>query len=228
VSPKFDLEGTHRLSSLFEMPRERRDDAWRAQFYAAVVDASMRAFNPQVFTGPDGFSYFALALPQAGAFTPFCVSHILDHVLEIGDGVAVFAAAGPPSEPQWVFTYGDLLSLSLYGDFEGDPAELAHEHDAVALSVETVQEPRQILIGSPSERFYPQRAVAVLERFMRERLRVAAPEVKLVDDPSCCPAQSIAINLRPADYAGDVERLGAAMRTVRWFLPRTHGLMSLP
>jgi len=226
--PKFDLEKTQTLSALFETPRAQRDDECRKRFYAAIVDASMRAFDPQVFQGPDGFSYFGLGLPQAGAFTPFCVSHILEYVLDNGVGIAVFASSGPPSDPEWVFSFGDLLSLSLYGGFEGDPGECAHQHERDGRSIERVEEARKILVASPSESFYPQRAVNALKRFMHERLRIPNPDVKLIVDPASCPAQSIAINLRPADYGGDTKRLGAAMNYVRWFLPRTHGLVSLP
>ncbi|HEY6359312.1 MAG TPA: hypothetical protein VIX35_13810 [Vicinamibacterales bacterium] len=226
--PKFDLAKTHALVALFATPRHRRDDAWRPRFYAAIVDASMRAFDPQVSQGPDGFFYFSLALPEAGAFTPFCVSHILDYVLDNGIGVAVFGSSGPPGEPEWVFTYGDLLSYSLYGDFDGDPAERGHQHGPGGPTVETVEEERKILVGSPSEQYYPKRALAALASFMRERLRVEQPEIKVIADPTTCPALSLAINLRPADYDGDLERLGAAMRYVGWYLPRTHALMSLP
>lgn len=226
--PKFDLAQTHALTALFNVARAQRDDAWRARFYAAVVDASLRAFEPQVSQGPDGFPYFGLGMPEPGAFTPFCISHILDAVLKNGFGVAVFGVAGPGGEPEWVFPYGDLLAFSLYGDFDGDPVELKHEHASGGLSVEKVVEPRKVLVGSPSEQYYPARARRALERFMRERLRIEKPQIKVIVDPTACPAQSLAINLRPADYGGDVQRLGAAMRYVRWFLPRTHGLMSLP
>jgi hypothetical protein len=226
--PKFDLEKTHAIVDLFTTPRDQRDEAWRRRFYAAIVDASMRAFDPQVSQGPDGFFYFSLALPEPGAFTPFCLSHILDYVLDNGVGIAVFGSSGPPGEPEWVFTYGDLLSYSLYGDFDGDPAERAHQHGPGGLAVETVKEKRKILVGSPSEQYYPKRAVAALGRFMRERLNVSEPEVNVIADPTDCPSLSLAINVRPADYGGDLEKLGTAMRYVRWYLPRTHGLMSLP
>lgn len=226
--PKFDLEKTHELVALFATSREQRDDAWRRRFYAAIVDASMRAFDPQVRAGPDGFFYFSLALPQAGAFTTFCVSHILEYALDNGIGIAVFGSSGLSGEPEWVFTYGDLLSYALYGDFDGDPAERGHQHEPGGLAVETVKEKRKILVGSPSEQYYPKRAAAVLAGFMRERLHVAQPEINVIADPTACPSLSLAINLRPADYGGDLERLGAAMRYVRWYLPRTHGLMSLP
>ena len=227
--PQFDLTHTQALVELFATPREQRDDKWQRRFYAAIVDASMRAFDPQVEQGPDGFFYFALALPEPGAFTPFSVSHVLEYVLDNGVGIAVFGAAGRSADPEWVFTYGDLLAYALYGDFEGDPAERGHQHDHHnGIAVETVKERREVLVGSPSEQYYPKRAAAALARFMHERLNVPEPEIKVIADPTACPSLSLAINLRPSDYGGDLERLGAAMRYVRWYLPRTHGLMSLP
>jgi hypothetical protein len=225
---QFDLSHTQTLVELFATAREQRDDAWRRRFYDAVVDASMRAFEPQVEQGPDGFLYFSLALPEPGPFTPFSVSHILEYVLDNGVGIAAFGPAGRSADPEWVFTYGDLLAYQLYGDFEGDPAERGHQHDRSGIAVETVKERREVLVGSPSEQYYPKRAVAALARFMHERLNVPEPEIKVIADPTACPSLSLAINVRPADFGGDLERLGAAMRYVRWYLPRTHGLMSLP
>jgi len=212
---------------LFAVPRDQRDDAWRGRFYRAVVDASMRAFDPQVSVGPDGFRYFMLALPQPGAFTPFCIPHILDYVLDNGCGISVFASE-PPGDPEWVFSYGDVLAYFLYGDFDGDPAERAHDHGPGGFSTEKLKEPRRVLIGSPSEQYYPKRATNVLTRFLHDRLGVARPEIKVLADPTVCPTLSLAINVGSADYGGDATRLYEAMRYVRWFLPRTHGLMSLP
>src|SRR5258708_1463863 len=123
--PKFDLSQTAALADLFQTPREEREDDWRRQFYAAVPDASLMSFDPQVSEGPDGFPYFGMAIPDPGSITPFCITHLLDFVLNSGLGIAVFGDSSQAEGPEWVFTYGDLLSYSLYGDFSGDPAVAA-------------------------------------------------------------------------------------------------------
>ena len=88
--PKFDLAQTQAVSELFAEPREGRDKAWREQFYAAVPDATLMAFDPQVNQGPVEFPYFHLAIPDSGPVTPFCVTHLLEVVLDNGFGIAIF------------------------------------------------------------------------------------------------------------------------------------------
>ena len=53
----FDLELTSRLHRLFEVPRDHRDAAWTAAFFASVWNASLEIADPPFFEGPDGFVY---------------------------------------------------------------------------------------------------------------------------------------------------------------------------
>jgi hypothetical protein len=226
---KFDLAQTHALAKLFATPREARDEAWRASLHAAVVDASLVSFEPQVVWGSDGFPYFQLALPPAGAFTPFCISHALDHVLERGFGVAVFGDPERSGEPEWVFTYGDMLALSLYGAFDGDPAgrhALSARNDGVWS--EKIETGRKVAVGAPSESYLPLRARRVLGAFLRQAAGVPDPKIALVVDPALNPATNLAFDLGPADFAGDEGRFAGVMRALTWFLPRTHALLALP
>jgi len=227
--PKFDLAQTHALAKLIAVPRESRDDAWRLAFYAAVVDASLTSFEPQVVGGPDGFPYFQLAMPPAGNFTPFCISHVLDHVLEGGFGIAVFGDSGRSGEPEWVFTYGDLLALSLYGSFDGDPElreALATRTEAVWS--EKIETGREVLVSAPAEAYLPLRARRVLGAFLRQAAGVPEPKVALVVDPALNPQANLAFDLGPSDFGGDESRFGGVMRALTWFLPRTHALLALP
>jgi hypothetical protein len=81
---KFDLSRTQTLIDLFGVELEKRDHLWRRQFHAAVPDASLMAFDPQISQGPDYCPYFALAIPEPGPLTPFCITHILDSCLDNG------------------------------------------------------------------------------------------------------------------------------------------------
>jgi hypothetical protein len=227
--PKFDLAQTQALARLFTIPRETRGDAWRTEFYAAVVDASLVGFDPQVVWGPDGFPYFQLALPPAGAFTPFCISHILDHVLDSGFGVAVFGNPERRGEPEWVFTYGDLLALALFARFDGDPAgrdALAARTDGVWS--EKIETGRKVAVGASAETYLPARARRVLGAFLRQAAGVPDPKIALVVDPALEPATNLAFDLGPADFGGDESRFAGVMQALTWFLPRTHALLALP
>src|SRR5262249_20378368 len=120
---KFDLGKTNVLMDLFAIPWESRDDQWRHRFYEVVPDATLRAFDSQGAKGPDGFPYFQFAVPDPGPVTPFCVSHVLDVCLVEGFGIAIYGNSSRSDPPEWVFTNGNLLSYSLFGDFDGNPSE---------------------------------------------------------------------------------------------------------
>lgn len=219
---KFDLEKTQALAGLFARPRESRDDAWRRDFYAAVPDASLMSFDPQVNLGPDQFPYFHLAIPDPGPLTPFSISHLLDFVLDNGLGIAIFGDSTRSEGPQWVFSYGDLLAFSLYESFDGDPAEAArapHPSTGAAHSV---------LVAAPSEAYLPARARRAMGAYARKIFQLDNPKIGLVDDPQSTPSRSLIINLTLADYHGDERKLGAAMGYLSWFLPRTHRISPMP
>jgi hypothetical protein len=117
----FDLEQTGRIAELAAVPQEDRDNAWCASLLQAVPNASLASFDPQIEAGPDTFPYFQLALPDAGPFTPFSVVHILSDVLDSGAGVVIHSSLRRDEQPLWVFTFGDILSYSMFQDFRGDP-----------------------------------------------------------------------------------------------------------
>ena len=130
----------------------------------AVPQASLRALNPQVIEGPDGFSYFALAFPKAHQdFESFSVDHILDFCLEHGFGIVLL---DPPSqEPLWVFRYGDLSSYRQYRNFEKDPADdRASENGAL-------------------DDILPRVARNAMKGFLKKEAHVAQPAVALYVNP---------------------------------------------
>lgn len=119
----FDLEQTQKLAALAAV--SQRDEAWCAKFLAAVPNASLVSFDPQVQTGPDTFPYFQLALPDPGPFTPFSIVRILNDVLQNGTGVVIHATTRRNQPPLWVFSFGGILSYSMFQNFQGDPKILA-------------------------------------------------------------------------------------------------------
>ena len=194
---KFDLDRTAELQRLFAVPRDERADTWREAFFVAVPDASLAAGDPQVFAGPDGYPYFLLRMPAPGPFEPFCVTHVLDVCLENGFGIVV--SAGAP-EPEWVFTYGDLWSFKETGRF------IVSAGGSVTLT-----EPREALVGAPSETVLPRYARPVLSRALAAQ-GVHGAEVFYVLMRGFDPERSFAIRPLP-----DPRRL-------LWYLPRDFGL----
>jgi hypothetical protein len=224
--PKFDLEKTQELERLFQVDRSHRDESWHKSFFAAVVDASLACSRPQVVIGPDQFPYFHLGLPS-GAFEPFCISHILDGALSNVFGACIFSNLESSSTPEYVFSYGDLLSYKLYGTFAGDPVEV-NTQPSPALQQEILTEAREILVGQPSEDYLPTSALKALGDFMRQRLGHPEPKICLILDRQIRPSKNIAINISIDDVGGDPNQLQGIFRGISWFLPRNYGLMAVP
>ena len=215
----FDLQQTQQLAALMAVPQQRHDDAWCAEFLRAVLNASLASFDPQIQNGPDTFPYFQLALPDAGPFTPFSIVHILNDVLEEGVGVVIHANPRRDQPPAWVFSFGDMVSYSLFQDFQGDPKVYNNPPD---------KNDHKLLRASPSEAYLPAAARAAMGRFMRGPFRHPSPKVGLVTGASLSSRQSLMVNLRLKDYGGDRNKLGAAMRYLTWFVPKTYSVMALP
>jgi len=218
----FDLEQTQRLAALMAAPQEQRDDSWSADFLRAVPNASLASFDPQIQTGPDTFPYFQLALPDPGPFTPFSIVHILNDVLQKGAGVVIHTNMRRDQQPAWVFSFGDILSYSMFGDFRGDPKVI--ENPDPPPNPNTCE----ILRASPNESYLPATARAAIGRFMRGPFRHPSPKIGLVTGASLSPQQSLMVNLRLKDYGGDRNKLGSAMRYLTWFVPKTYSMMALP
>jgi hypothetical protein len=226
--PKFDLAKTEALSRLFVVPRAQRDDAWRAAFYDAVVDASLATTAEQTLQGPDGFPYFALKLPTAGQpFTPFCVSQILEHCTDRGYGVVVEPQA---QGAQWVFTYGDLFSLRAYGSFEGDPADRegarAAEDEPHGVTTEAIPRETPVMVGAPSEAMLPKWARSVLAGFVTRNTPVKEPRVLVMVDASRPPGRHLVFNVHPEE-APKPETFRAILRAFGWFMPPGRSVVGL-
>ena len=222
---KFDLAKTQLLAELLAVVPEKRDEQWLQRFYAAVPDASLLAGNPQVEQGPDGFPYFQLAMPDAGTFTPFCVTHVLDNCLQHGMGIALFDNSRRKGEPAWVFTYGSLLSFKLYSAFDGDPNEPRSSGPA---SEPPSDESRKILTGAPAESYLPAYARKAMGDFFRRALQHPDPRVALVVDPQLNPMRNLMVNLTIEDYGGDEKKMRGALYYLSWFLPSSYGLVAMP
>ena len=218
----FDLEQTQKLAALMAVPQAQRDDAWCDDFLRAVPNASLASFDPQIQNGPDTFPYFQLAMPDPGPFTPFSIVHILNDVLAKGAGVVVHSSLQRDRQPLWVFTFGDMLSYSMFGDFRGDPKVIANPDPPANPNA------RELLVASPNESYLPATARAAIGRFMRGPFRHPSPKIGLVTGESLSPRQSLMVNLRLKDYGGDKNKLGSAMRYLTWFVPKTYSVMALP
>ena len=83
-----DLQKTQILTELFSVAPENRDDVWKQNVIQHLAEASFRCGDPQLLTGPGGFPYFQLLLPESGtAFECYVLSHMVDDFLLPPTGV---------------------------------------------------------------------------------------------------------------------------------------------
>ena len=221
---KFDLAKTEVLTRLFVQPREPgrgRDEAWRGSFFDAIVDASLATTPSQLMQGPDGFPYFVLQLPPAGQpFTPFCVSHILEHCTDHGYGIVVQPGEGAP---QWVFTYGDLFSLRAYQSFDGDPVD---RQAPAGPPVDVLPKDTQVMVGAPSEAMLPPWARHAVAGFLTRVARVGDPRVLVMVEPSRAPGRHLVFNVHPEDFPTD-QAFKAILHAIGWFMPPRRSVIAL-
>lgn len=206
--PPFDLRATDTVEELLDVPADRRDDAWRRHLYAALPDASLASGDPQVFTGPDGFSYFALHLPPAGqTFDAFSVNHVLEACTVQGLGCVVHDHA---SGPAWVLRYGELWSLRALGRIDARPPGEPGEPQVLV-------EPAEAVVGAPGDTLLPPWARAVL-RAALAAIGVADPTVVAIHRPGRVPEWSLGL--------GGTDELSDELRTrLTWYLPPHIGLL---
>jgi len=225
---KFDLSKTQEVGDLLTVERAQRDKAWRTRFYDAIVDASMATIPKQAVQGPDGFPYFVLKMPPAEeAFEPFCISHILDVCLENGLGVVFNPESNPPD---WVFPYGQLWALKEFGKLDMEPpahheGETAEEASHAALRQRTL-EGNSVLVGQPSEAFFPSYARKAVKKFLTERTGQADPGVLLMSDPRSPSPQSLVFSIFAEDFKTEKE-FGTLMYLLEWFFPLNYGFAAI-
>lgn len=218
-----DLDKTQIMFELCRVPYSERDDAWQNTFLDNVVEASFACGDPQVVEGPDGFPYFHLLLPESGKnFQCYVVDKIKDDfLLQLGYGIVI---NGNAAQPDWLFTYGDILNLHLNKQF--------YTLEKTAFSTEThdevIQKAENVLIGQPSEAILPLMTRQVLSNYLQAN-GISSPKIVLMqrnrknkNDIS----QELVFNTTPDDFENeDVFR--QVMQNVAWFLPRHYSIVGM-
>lgn len=204
--------------TLLQTPDSGRGPDWLVQFYAAVVDCSFADDTPQVFFGPDHFPYFSLNTPPTDRpFEAFCIRMVLEKLTEDGVGVAINRRG---LGADWVFTYGDLLSLRMFGAFEIQSPTPRPDR-------ETLSKGKQVMIAQPSEDYLPSYARKVIRTYLQRMMAIPEPGVFLLSRPGVTPAQELVFSVFPENFASQ-EIFQGAIGALRWFLPRHYPVVSIP
>jgi hypothetical protein len=208
-------EKVRQLLELFDVPVEARGPAWNSRFYEVIPETSLSNPDPKIFYGPDLFPYFHLQTPQEGPSSEaFCLVKLLEYLTTHGLGAAINPTRGA-QDAEWVFSYGDILCLRMFGSFQVKPT-IPPQKTGPAQTGE------QVLVAAPSESLLPGYAREVLRRFMNESLGVAEPGVLLLSRSKPF-SQQLVFSIFPEDYT-DPNHFQGALRSLRWFLPRHYEL----
>ncbi len=211
-----DLEKTRSIYELIKTPYGDRDTAWQEGFLQNVSQASFKCGDPQVTSGPDGFPYFQLFLPEPNQqFQCYVIDRMKDDfLLNLGYGVVINPIG---EQPEWVFTYGDIVNLHINHVF--------YTHEQTAFSKngpdEVIQEKEEVLIGQPSEYILPAATRQILSGFLQAQ-GINKPKVVLMqrkDKTTNAISQDLVFNITPDNFTNE-EDYRAVMQHLAWFLPR--------
>jgi hypothetical protein len=216
-----DLTKTAVIQDLVKTPHANRDEAWSYEFLNNVIQASFRCNNPQITVGPDGFPYFQLLLPESGVpFDCYVIDKIVDDfLLEKGLGVVINPQSG---NPDWVFTYGDILSYKLYEDFYSD----AGIRFSSKVEDETIQETENVMIAQPSEAILPMYTRKLLREYLIENGIKTPKTLLMIRGEADNATHDLAFNVVPNNFDTE-DQYRYVMQNIAWFLPRQYSFIGL-
>ena len=218
-----DLNKTDIIYNLVKTPKNERDEKWQQAFLENIGQASFRCGDPQVITGPDGFLYFQLFLPEPNKkFQCFVIDKMKDDfLLTSGFGVVI----NPTSNgADWVLSYGDILNFHLNREFY-TTKETAFSRTT---NDETLSKEEQVMIGQPSETILPKQTRDVISNFLKLS-GVNNPKLLLMmrhiaDGKGV--SQDLVFNLTPQTFDNENTYRGV-MQTLSWYLPRHYSLVGM-
>jgi len=214
-----DLEKTVTLNALLEVPFEERDQAWVHSFLDNIAEANLKLGSPEVVMASDGFPYLQLESVHTDEnFQAFVINKQLPTLLIQGFGVVINAQN---SQPDWVFSYGDIVNYELNDSFYTEESIFSHNKENVAIGSD-----EKILIGQPSD--------AILPKYLRNQLReflkhagIQTPKTMLIarnPDDETKVKQDLVFNFTPNQFAND-QQFQQIGNTIAWFLPKHYSFL---
>ncbi len=218
-----DLNKTGILYKLIQTQQSQRDEKWQKAFLDNIGAASFRSGDPKVITGPDGFPYFQLFLPEPNkSFQCYVIDRMKDDfLLTSGFGVVINPT---PNSADWVFSYGDILNLHLNQTFyTKDETPFSKE-----INNETISENEEVMIAQPSETILPKQTRKLIAEFLKAN-GVNTPKVLLMmrhRKDGTGVSQDIVFNLTPENFK-DEKTYRNVMQTISWYLPRHYSFVGM-
>lgn len=217
-----DLEKTIIIDNLLTVPFGERDEVWRDTFLNNIAECTLKLADTEVVIGPDGYPYFQLeSVPKDQNFQAFVIrNRLLDFVLPKGFGIAINTQN---ENPDWIFTYGDLVNYSLNDEFYTDESVFSQKNEKTIIGKD-----EDILVGQPSELILPTILRTQLREFL-DHYGVKNPKIMLIarnyKDESKV-SQDLVFNIVPKQFRTEKE-FSSLMDAIGWFLPRHYSYIGL-
>lgn len=217
-----DLSKTININSLLEIPLKERDEKWVAEFLENIDESTFQLADSELIIGPDGYPYFQLEnAPKDQNFQAFVIKHkAKSFLLKKGMGLAINTHK---EQPDWIFTYGDLVNYCLNNEFYSDESIFSKKIDETS-----VDKDEKILVGQPSETILP----ADLRHNLREflvNMGIKEPKIMLIArnyDDEHAVRQDLVFNITPAMFQTEHD-FNQIMASISWFLPRHYSYIGL-
>ena len=211
-------EKTRVLRELLRVPLPDRGGQWVRALFNNVVDARLCGDFERPITGPDGFPYFRLSSSEPNEPSQAkVIRYILPYLLEHGYGVALDPDKG---DPDWVFSYGDIVNCAVYGALDARDDQFEADDDDVLSS--ELAKGRTGRVGTPSSQLLPPPVRTNLRRFLEAH--GFSPRIMLMDrkpDPQSGRKGGLSLVFPiPQMIEPNSEMAQYVFRAVSWFLPR--------
>jgi len=217
-----DLEKTIIINELMTISFAERDAQWRDSFLSNIAGANLKLGEPEVIMSNDGFPYIQLQTVSTNeSFQAYVIDNQLDVLMEQGFGIVINAHLG---QPDWAFSYGDLVNLKLNGSFYTDQSTFS----TPTSSQQVLGNDEEILVGQPSEEIFP----SYLRKHIKEFLQysgVKNPKIMLIArnyTDEDLVSQDLVFNMMPAQFATEKE-FNDLMTTLQWFLPKHYSFFGI-
>lgn len=214
-----DLEKTVTLNTLLTTPFENRDQSWVESFLENIAEANLKLGQPEVIMASDGFPYLQLESVHSDEnFHAFVINKQLPTLLLQGFGVVINAKN---SQPDWVFSYGDIVNYELNDEFYAKSTTFSHNKENVAIGSD-----EKILVGQPSDNIMPKYLRNQLREFIKHT-GIEVPKMMLIarnPEDEAQLKQDLVFNFTPNNFTSE-KHFQQVANTIAWFLPKHYSFL---
>lgn len=215
------LEKTIHIQHALKTPLAERDSVWIDDFLQNIDECNLQLADPEVSIANDGYPYVHVNTIDADKnFRAFVIRNELETMLQNGFGLVINAQNG---QPDWMFSYGDLLNYKLYKEFYTDESVFSPKGRNFTISPD-----EKILVGQPSEAILPQQVRKQIREYLNfsgiknGKVLLMARNYESDEEAS----QDLVFNITPTQFANK-EEYTQVMNTLAWFLPRHYSIVGV-